>query len=62
MPIIQMYEKGDKSGAIDAFLNLVGGVKNCRTSLIDKVLPEAFEQAVIDADSLFKINMPAMQS
>lgn len=60
MPIIQMYEKGNKAQAIDAFLNLVGGAQ-CR-NLVDKILPSALEQAVVDADSLFKIDMPAMQS
>ena len=59
IPIIQMYEKGDKVQAIDGFLNLVGGAR-CH-NLVDKILPGAFEQAVIDADSLFKIDMPAMQ-
>lgn len=59
MPIIQMYGKGDKAQAIDGFLNLVGGAR-CH-NLVDKILPDAFEQAVVDADSLFKIDMPAMQ-
>ena len=59
IPIIQMYEKGDKVQAIDGFLNLVGGAK-CH-NLVDKILPDAFEQAIVDADSLFKIDMPAMQ-
>ena len=59
IPIIQMYEKGYKAQAIDGFLNLVGGAR-CH-NLVDKILPGAFEQAVVDADSLFKIDMPAMQ-
>jgi pimeloyl-ACP methyl ester carboxylesterase len=58
--IIQMYEKGDKAQAIDGFLDLVGGTR-CH-NLLDKILPGAFEQAVVDADSLFKIDMPAMKS
>lgn len=60
IPIVQMYEKGDRTQAIDGFLNLVGGAR-CH-NLLDKILPGAFEQAVADADSLFKIDMPAMQS
>jgi hypothetical protein len=54
-----MYEKGDKAQAIDGFLDLVGGTR-CH-NLFDKILPGAFEQAVVDADSLFKIDMPAMK-
>ena len=60
IPIVQMYEKGYKAQAIDGFLNLVGGAR-CH-NLVDKILPGAFEQAVVDADSLFKIDMPAMKS
>ena len=60
IPIIQMYEKGDKAQAIDGFLDLVGGTR-CH-NLLDKILSGAFEQAVVDADSLFKIDMPAMKS
>jgi pimeloyl-ACP methyl ester carboxylesterase len=59
IPIIQMYEKGDKAQAIDSFLNLVGGAR-CH-NLVDKILPGAIYQAIVDADSLFKIDMPAMQ-
>lgn len=68
LPIIEKYEKGDKIGATDAFLQLVAGNgdvtnnNNQSRYLIDKVLPGAFEQAVEDIDSLFKIDMPAMQS
>ena len=40
-------------------MNLVGGAR-CH-NLVDKILPGAFEQAVVDADSLFKIDMHAMQ-
>lgn len=45
--------------AIDGFLNLIEDA-GCH-NLVDKILPEAFEQAIIDADSLFKIDMPATQ-
>lgn len=56
---MQMYEKGNKAQAIDSFLNLVGGAR-CH-NLVDKILPGAIYQAIVDADSLFKIDMPAMQ-
>jgi pimeloyl-ACP methyl ester carboxylesterase len=45
--------------AINSFLNLVGGAR-CH-NLVDKILPGAIYQAIVDADSLFKIDMPAMQ-
>jgi hypothetical protein len=54
-----MYEKGNKAQAIDSFLNLAGGAR-CH-NLVDKILPGAIFQAIVDADSLFKIDMPAMQ-
>jgi pimeloyl-ACP methyl ester carboxylesterase len=41
-------------------LQIIGG-KTYR-STIEKILPGSFDQAVIDANSLFKIDMPAMQS
>ncbi|MGN6630680.1 MAG: hypothetical protein ACTHKP_00360 [Nitrososphaeraceae archaeon] len=54
MPIIRMYEKGDKAQAIDSFLSLVGGAR-CH-NLVDKILPGATYQAIADADRLFKID------
>jgi hypothetical protein len=45
--------------AIDSFLSLVEGAR-CH-NLIDKILPGAIYQTIVDADSLFKIDMPAMQ-
>ena len=60
VPVIQTYEKGDKKGAIDQMLQIIGGTTY--RSIIEKILPGSFDQAVIDADSLFKIDMPAMQS
>lgn len=59
MPIIRMYKKGDKAQAINSFLNLVGSAR-CH-NLVDKILSGAIYQAIVDADSLFKIDMPAMQ-
>lgn len=44
--------------AIDS-LSLVEGAR-CH-NLVDKILPGAIYQAIVDADSLFKIDMPAMQ-
>ena len=60
VPIIQTYEKGDKEVAIDQMLQIVGGTAYRPT--IEKILPGSFDQAVVDADGLFKIDMPAMRS
>jgi len=58
--IQEIYERGDKSGATDAFLTAVVG-DNYR-QVIDKVLPAgAFELAVADLDTFFQVEMPALQ-
>jgi pimeloyl-ACP methyl ester carboxylesterase len=61
MKIFQIYQRGDKAGAIDAFLRLVLSRPDYRTQL-DAALPGAFDQAVRDADTFFTIELPAMQS
>jgi len=58
--IIQAYEMGDKTGAINQMLEMIGGREY--RNLTECVLPGSFDQAVADADSLFKIDMPAMRS
>ena len=58
-PVFQMYEAGNKTGAVDAFLQAVMG-RDYR-SVLDRVLPRAFEQAVADADTFFRIELPALQ-
>jgi pimeloyl-ACP methyl ester carboxylesterase len=60
LPVIHMYKKGDEKGAIYQMLQIVSG-KRYR-SIIEKILPNSIEQAIIDADGLFKIDMHAMQS
>ncbi len=57
---IGLYQAGNKAGAIDAFSRLVGG-ENYR-SVVDRVVPGAFELAVRDADTFFEVEVPAMQS
>jgi pimeloyl-ACP methyl ester carboxylesterase len=54
-----MYETGDKAGAVDAFPEAVCGA-GYRAAL-DRVLPGGFAQAVTDADTFFRIEMPALQ-
>ncbi len=58
-PILQMYEAGDKAAAVDAFLEAVCG-RGYR-AVLDGVLPGAFEQAVADADTSFRVEMPALE-
>ena len=57
-PIMQRYEAGDKMGAVDDFLQTVVGPEY--RSVLDRVLPGAFEQAVADADTFFQIELPAL--
>jgi len=58
-PIVQMYDAGQKVGAIDAFLRLVSG-PHYREAL-DRLLPGEFELAVVDADTLFQVELPSLQ-
>ena len=57
-PAIQMYGEGDKRGAINDFLQRVMGPEY--RSVLDRVLPGAFEQAVADADMFFQNELPAL--
>ena len=59
VPILEMYEAVDKAAAVDAFLVAVSGV-GYRAEL-DRELPGAFEQAVVDADTSYRVEMPALQ-
>jgi pimeloyl-ACP methyl ester carboxylesterase len=56
---VQLYRTGDKAGAIDTFLRGVCG-PDYRT-VLDQVLPGAFEQHVADADTFFGQELPALQ-
>jgi pimeloyl-ACP methyl ester carboxylesterase len=57
-PVIERYQAGDKDGAIDGFLTLVMG--SGYRSVLDRVLPGAFEQAVADADTFFAVELPSL--
>jgi pimeloyl-ACP methyl ester carboxylesterase len=58
-PVLQMYEAGNKSGAVDGFLQAVVGP--AYRSVLDRVLPGAFAHAVADADTFFQFELPALQ-
>ena len=61
MNLIQMYDKGNRSEAIDNFMKMTIGLDY--RDLIDIRLPaNAFDQAVIDAKTYFYHEIPAMKS
>jgi pimeloyl-ACP methyl ester carboxylesterase len=57
-PVIERYQSGDKEGAVDGFLTLVLG--SGYRSLLDRMLPGAFEQAVADTDTFFTVELPSL--
>lgn len=57
--VLQMYEAGDKTGAVDSFLQAVVGPEY--RSVLDRAIPGAFAQAVTDADTFFRIELPALE-
>jgi pimeloyl-ACP methyl ester carboxylesterase len=58
-PVLQMYEAGNKTGAVDSFLQAVVGPEY--RSVLDRMLPGAFAQAAADADTFFRIELPALE-
>lgn len=57
-PVLQMAEAGNKAGAVDAFLQAVVGPEY--RSVLDRVVPGAFAQAVADADTFFGMELAAL--
>jgi pimeloyl-ACP methyl ester carboxylesterase len=57
-PAIERYRAGDTTAAVDTFLRGVFG-PGYRPAL-DRGLPGAFEQAVMDADAFFGQELPAL--
>jgi pimeloyl-ACP methyl ester carboxylesterase len=58
-PVLRMYEAGNKTVAVDRFLQTVVGPDY--RGVLDRVLPGAFAQAVADADTFFRIELPALE-
>ena len=56
---VGQYAAGDKAGAIDAFAK--GAFGPDYRGLLDRALPGAFEQAIADADTMFQVEVPALQ-
>jgi pimeloyl-ACP methyl ester carboxylesterase len=55
-PVLEMYEGGNKSEAVDGFLQAVVGPEY--RSVLDRMLPGAFAQAVADADTFCATSSP----
>ena len=58
-PLIGTWAAGDKTAAVDGFLQAVVGPGY--RALLDPALPGAFAQAVADADTFFAVELPALQ-
>jgi pimeloyl-ACP methyl ester carboxylesterase len=58
-PVIAAYRAGDKAEAVDGFLRTVCG-DDYRVAL-DRVVPDAFGDALAEADLFFQAEMPAVQ-
>jgi pimeloyl-ACP methyl ester carboxylesterase len=58
-PALQRYGAGDKAGAVDIWMQGTCG-PDYRAAL-EQVLPDAFAQAVADADTFFGQELPAVQ-
>jgi pimeloyl-ACP methyl ester carboxylesterase len=58
-PALEAYGSGDARGAIDAFMNVVGGPE-WRTE-VEKTVPGGPEQAEADAATYFDVEAPALE-
>ncbi len=59
-PIQSMHQRGDRAGAVDAFLTGVMGPDY--RPVVEKFLPPgAFELAVADSDTVFQVELEALQ-
>ncbi len=57
---VAQYRSGDATGAIDTFLRGTCGPDF--RPILDKALPDAFDQAVADAGTFFRTELPSLQS
>jgi pimeloyl-ACP methyl ester carboxylesterase len=58
-PVTAAYRSGDKAGAVDGFLRHVCG--DGYRAVLDQVIPDAFDEALGEADLFFQAEMPAVQ-
>jgi pimeloyl-ACP methyl ester carboxylesterase len=59
-PIIAAYRSGDRAGAVDRFLQHVCG--DGYRDPLERVIPDAFAEALANADLFFQAEMPAVAS
>ena len=59
-PVITAYKSGDTAAAVDLFLNHVGGDRYRED--LERVLPDAFGEALAEADLFFEAEMAAVQT
>lgn len=60
-PAFQAYAAGDHEGAITRFLGVLGGLNPAAVrTVLEDLLPGAFAQAVVDADTFFGVELPAL--
>jgi pimeloyl-ACP methyl ester carboxylesterase len=60
VPAVERYRAGDRAGAVDLWMRGVAG-PDYRESL-ERMLPQAFDQAVADAPTFFEQELPAVQT
>jgi pimeloyl-ACP methyl ester carboxylesterase len=58
-PVIAAYRSGDRTGAVDGFLRHVCG--DGYRAQLESVIPDAFTEALAEADLFFQAEMPAVQ-
>jgi pimeloyl-ACP methyl ester carboxylesterase len=56
--ITEVWRKGDKAGAVDAFMRMVSGP--AYRAAFERALPGAFERGVTDAETFFVQELPAL--
>jgi pimeloyl-ACP methyl ester carboxylesterase len=58
-PVFAAYRSGDRAGAVDSFLRHVCG--DGYREPLERVIPDAFAEALADADLFFQAEMPAVK-
>jgi 3-oxoadipate enol-lactonase len=59
-PLIELYGRGEKAGAVEGFLQGVGGPDVGEAA--ESAIPGSVDQAVRAADNVFQVEMPALQA
>ena len=57
-PVFQMYERGDRVGAVDAFMTAIGD-SNWRRN-VERTVPGGVEQVEKDAATMFESDLPSL--